>query len=170
MSMATIGWPEFTVKLQFLPFLTLIHYHKTCYTATSWLKSCQPTTFEVYRGLVLPAPAVPRRVQALQTDLCVVPVSSRCRCQASPARLRPGGPDTINVRRMSAHGPDSFLWPSTPSHPAVSLIRAVLLGRCCPRGSPPHLHAQSPVRVPVFWIHPGVHVDNAVWCSNHSNS
>jgi len=123
----------------------------------------------VYRGVILPAP-VPRRVLVLQTDLGVVPVSSWCRYQASPARLRPGGPDPINVRRMAAHGPDSFLWPSIPSHPAVSFIRTVLLGRCCQRGSPPHLHAQSPIRVPVFWIHPGVHVDSAVWCSNHSNS
>jgi len=123
----------------------------------------------VYSRLVLLAP-VPRRVLALQTDLGVVPVCSRCRCQASLARLRPGGPDAINVRRMSAHGPDSFIWPPTPSHPAVSFIRTVLLGRCCPRGSPPHLHAQSPVQVPAFWIHPGVHVDSAVWCSNQSNS
>ena len=71
-------------------------------------------SLDSYSGLVLPAPAVPRRVLALETDLGVVPVFFRGRCQASPARLRPGGPDTINVRRMSAHGPDSFLWPSTP--------------------------------------------------------
>ena len=70
-----------------------------------------------YRRLV-PAPVL-RRVPVLQSDFGVVQVTFRCSCQTSPSRLRPGGPVSINVRRMSVHGPesDSFLWPSTPYHP-----------------------------------------------------